>query len=76
MSDWTKRGLREGEGNFLKYLKKRWNRKEGRLNKDFKKGRQSGSRSRCLKKGGAVTSLQTIDLVWRLYFNFIGRLTQ
>ena len=52
MSDWTKRGLREGGGNFLKYLKKRWNRKEGRLNKDFKKGRQSGSRSRCLKKGG------------------------
>ena len=52
MSDWTKRGLREGGGNFLKYLKKRWNRKEGRLNKDFKKGGNLGQEVDALKKGG------------------------
>ena len=31
-------GLREGEGNSLKYIKRGWNRKEGRENKDFNKG--------------------------------------
>ena len=30
-----------GWGNYLKYLKKGWNRKEGRGNKDFKKGEGS-----------------------------------
>ena len=30
--------LRESGGNCLKYLKRGWNRKEGRGNKDFKKG--------------------------------------
>ena len=40
-----------------------WNRKEGRENKDFKKGGQAGSKGGCLKKGGeewAGTSLQFI----------------
>ena len=32
-------------------LKRRWNRKEGRGNKDFKKGAQAGSRDGCLEKG-------------------------
>ena len=32
----------------VKYLKIGWNRKEGRGNKNFKKGRQSGSRGGCL----------------------------
>ena len=39
-------------GDCLKYLKRGWNKKEGRGNKDFKKGRQAGSRGGCLKKGG------------------------
>ena len=32
------RGLREGGGNCLKYLKRGWNEKEGMRNKTFKKG--------------------------------------
>ena len=46
-------GLREGGGNCLKYLKTRWrwNRKEGRRNKDFKNEVAAGSRDGCLKKG-------------------------
>ena len=45
------RGLNEGGGKHLEYLKRGWNRKEGRGNKDFKNGRQAGSRSWSLKKG-------------------------
>ena len=45
------RWLREGGGNCLKFLKRGWNRKKGRGNKDFKKREQAGSRGRCLKKG-------------------------
>ena len=44
--------LCEGGGNCLKYLKRGWNRKEGRENKDFKKGGQAGSRGGCLRMGG------------------------
>ena len=44
--------LREVGENCLKYLKRGWNRKEGRGNKDFKKGGQAGTRGGCLKKGG------------------------
>ena len=53
-SDYGGRGLCEGGGNCLKYLKKEWNSKEGRRgNKDFKNGgRQAGSRGGCLKKRG------------------------
>ena len=44
--------MRMGE-NLLKYFKMGWNRKEGTENKDFKRGgRQAGSKSGCLKKGG------------------------
>ena len=42
--------MREGGGNCLKYLKRGWNRTEGRGHKDFKKGGQAGSRGGCLKK--------------------------
>ena len=42
----------EGGENCLKYLKRGWNRKEGRGNKGFKKGGQAGSRGGCLKKKG------------------------
>ena len=56
-SDQDSRGLHEGGGNSLKYLKRGWNRKEGRGSKDFKKGGQAGSRGGCLKKGGNGTPL-------------------
>ena len=39
-------------GTKIKYLKRGWNRKEGRGNKDFRNGGQLGSRVGCLKKGG------------------------
>ena len=43
----------EGGGNCLKYLKRGWNRTEGKGHKDFKKeGGQAGSRGGYLKKGG------------------------
>ena len=39
------------EGNCLKYLKRGWNRKEGKGNKDFKRrGEQAGPRGGSLKK--------------------------
>ena len=41
-----------GGGDCLKYLKRGWNRKEGRGNKNFEKGGQAGSRGGCLKKWG------------------------
>ena len=55
----------EGGEKCLKYLKRGWNRKEGRGNKDFKKGEQAGSRGGCLKKeegggGEAGAPLQTM----------------
>ena len=42
----------EGGEKCPKYLKRGWNRKEGRGNKDFKKGEQAGLMGGCLKKGG------------------------
>ena len=45
--------MRKGGENCLKYLKRGYNRKEGRGNKDFKKGGASaGSRGMCFKKEG------------------------
>ena len=42
----------EGVGNCLKYLKRGWNRKEGRGNKDFiKRGDRLGQGVGALKKG-------------------------
>ena len=52
-SDYGRRDLREGGGNCLKYLKRGWNRTEGRGHKDYKKEGQIGSRGGCLKKVGA-----------------------
>ena len=49
--------IRTGEGylrvreNCLKYLKRRWSRKEGRANKDFKMGGKLGQGVGVLKKG-------------------------
>ena len=52
-------GLCEGWGNCLKYLKREWNRKEGRGSKDLKKGGgvQVGSRGGRLKKKGGWNPL-------------------
>ena len=53
-------GLRDGGGNCLKYLRRQWNRKEVRGNKDLKKGGTSWVKEWVLKKGGAATSSQTM----------------
>ena len=50
-SDLGRRGLREGGGNCLKYLKG-VEQKRGEGSKDFKKRGQAGSRCGCLKKVG------------------------
>ena len=55
----------ERDGNCLKYLKRGWKRKEGRGNKDLKKGGQAGSRDGCSKKarvaGTRLGTMQTTD---------------
>ena len=50
-SDQGRRGLREGGGNCVKHFKRGWDRKEGRGDKDFKKG-GAGSRVGALKGEG------------------------
>ena len=52
-SDYGRRGLREGGGNCIKYLKRGWNRKEGRGNKKLKKegGDKLGQGVGTLKRG-------------------------
>ena len=45
-------GLRVGGGNCLKYLERRWNRKKGRGNKDFKMGGASWVKGWVLLKEG------------------------
>ena len=47
----------EGGGNCLKYLKREWNRAEGRGHKNIKRGRQTGSRGGFYKKGGGWNPL-------------------
>ena len=46
--------MREDGGNCPKYVKREWNRKEVKENKDLKKmgGGQTGLRGGCLKRGG------------------------
>ena len=49
--------MREGRGNCLRYLKREWNRKEGKGHKAFKKGGGKlgkGMGAGCLKRGGGV----------------------
>ena len=46
-----RKGLCEGGGDCLKYLKREWNRKDGRKTKILKRGGQARSMSGCLKKG-------------------------
>ena len=56
-------------GNCLKYLKRGWNRKEGRGNKYFKKGRKLGQGVSALKRGEVGTPLRTM-----LYVSYRGLL--
>ena len=53
----------KGGENCLKYLERRWNKREGRGHKDFKKGRQVGSKGGCLKKGGVHNPLTNYALL-------------
>ena len=46
----------EGGGNCLKYIKRGWNRKEGRGNKDFKKGAKLGKVVGALRGGNLLTN--------------------
>ena len=53
MTDNGRRDLHEDGGNCLKYLKRGWNRKEGRGNtKILRKAGRAGSRGGYLKKRG------------------------
>ena len=54
--------MREVEGNYVKYLKRGWNRKEGRGNKNFKKGGASWVKGLGALKKGAETPLRTMYL--------------
>ena len=67
--------MHEGGRNCLKYLKRGWNRKEGRRNKDFKTGEPAESRGGWLKMGaGAETPLQTLLMKSLLCFRREGHL--
>ena len=61
--DYGRRGLHEGGGNCVKYLKRGWNRKEGRENKDFQGGRGGGKPGQgvgTFKRREARTPLRTM----------------
>ena len=62
-------GFAWGWGNCRKYLKRGWNRKEGRGHKDFKKmgGGKLGHRVGALKRRGLKT---TCKLWWCFYFYY------
>ena len=63
------RDLREGGGNCKKYLERKWNRKEWREHKDFKKGGQA--RPMALKRGrGDGTPLRTMYNQFLLLNNY------
>ena len=62
-----------GGGGYLEYLKREWNRKKWRGNKNFKKWGQTGSRCGCPKKGGDETLYKLwwfviFFIFWRKYF--------
>ena len=58
--------MREGGGNCLKHLKRVWKGKEGRENKEFKKGGKLGQGVGALKGGGGGggTPLRTMVTLW------------
>ena len=60
-------------GGYLEYLKREWNRKKWRGNKNFKKWGQTGSKCGCPKKGGDETLYKLwwfviFFIFWRKYF--------
>ena len=62
----------EGEGSCVNFLKRGWNKKVGRGNKDFKKGGKAGSRGGCLKKGGLEPPYELCtyfceEFLWAVY---------
>ena len=63
--------MREGGWNCLKYLKRGWNRKEGRGNKDFKEGGKLGQGVGALKGGGGgwnlLTNYEDIKLLYQYH---------
>ena len=71
------KGVPRVAGNCLKYLKRGWNRKEGKGKKDFKRGGKLDQGVGALKKAGgeggwAGTSLQTIHYIpVQAFFIFI-----
>ena len=58
--------LSEGGEKCLKYLKKGWNRKEGRGNKDFKKGGKLGQGVGAVKRG-SWNSLTDYEFSYRFF---------
>ena len=62
--------MREGGRNCVKYLKRRWNRKEGRGSKNFKNRGQAGARGGCLQNGGGWNPL-TNFAVLEIQFLFV-----
>ena len=55
--------MREGGGeDCLKYLKRGWNRKEGKGNKDFKKGEGKLGQGECALKRGDSDPLTNYEL--------------
>ena len=82
-------GLCEGGGNYLKYLRRGWNRKEGRGNKDFKKGYKLGQGVGALKRGRGWNTLKNYGLLvakartlleeislWKIMFSILHVLYQ
>ena len=73
-SGWCRRDLREGGGNCLKYFERGWNRKDGRGQKDFKKGGKLGQGVGTLKKGGLKPPFELwVDVLYyhpQVFFNW------
>ena len=70
--------MREGRENCLRYLKRGWDRKEGKRHKDFKNGAgggPAGSRSGCRKKKGGWNPL-TNYVYLTAAFNILGFLLE
>ena len=60
--------LHKGGGNCLKNLKRGWNRKEGKENKDFKKkggGAQTGLG--CLRAGTTLRTMRNLEEILRIF---------
>ena len=62
--------MREGGGNCLKYLKKGWNRKEGRETKILKVGGKLGQEVGALKRGGSWKPLTNYTKNYRKWDYF------